>query len=546
MGHLAIGGLATWPMLEAPATRLVGHPNVDVWNHAWGAWWFLESASRGVFPLYTRLLGAPDGGYLWYIDPLGAAFSMPLVALFGVVVAWNLLVYAYVVLASVGGRSLALALGASAASSWFAALAVAISPYLLSEVHNGISEAVGVGWSVLSLAALARATREGAPLREWAWVGIWGGLTAVGTVYYAIGLGLAALPIVLLALGRRARASAPGVILGALVAAAIAVPAFLLVRTTIVDPTQALIGRPDAPLSNPLILAILRHNAVDPRSFFMPGDFQSVDLTPRGEWFLHTSYIGYVAMALALWSRRWTWWVAALLPLVFSLGPFLFYEGDWVKSGSQLVGLPYRVLYAVLPTSALGHPQRTGFPGLAVIYALAAVGLARAPTWLVGGAGLAMAVEFLRFSPAQWPVARTEAFDNTAAAYIRDQVAADPTRAGIVLDLPGDVFGSGMATSRYLMLQTTHGQPLPYTPDVRVSGCKLGNPAAGVLLRRDITGASQVTEGALALGGVRFIVTHGDLADTSIEERILEPVLGEPARFGKVAVFTVDPADFTP
>ncbi|MBM4393802.1 MAG: hypothetical protein FJ090_21970, partial [Deltaproteobacteria bacterium] len=77
----------------------------------------------------------------------------------------------------------------------------------------------------------------------------------------------------------------------------------------------------------------------------------------------------------------------------------------------------------------------------------------------------------------------------------------------------------------------------------RVSGCKLGNPAAGVLLRRDSSGASQVTEAALALGGVRFIVTHGDLADTSIEERILEPVLGEPTRFGNVAVFSVDPAD---
>ncbi len=543
MGHLGVGCLATWPMVEAPASRLIGHPFVDVWNHAWGAWWFWDSLSQGALPLHTRLLGAPSGGYLWYIDPIGALATAPLVPVLGVVAAWNVLVLAYVTLASVAGRGLALALGASATSSWVGAVATAVSPYLLSEIHNGISEAVGVCWSVFALAALARAGAADGRRRDWAMAGLWGGLTAVGTVYYALGLALAALPLALHAAWRRPREGTLGILTAALVAAAIAVPTFLLVRITLGDPAGALIGRPDAPLSNPAIFGILAHNAVDPRSFFVPGEFQSVDVSRYGEFFLHTSYVGWVALCLALWGRRWLVLGAATLPLVFSLGPFLYYDGDFVRHGARLVDLPYRLLFEVLPTSALGHPQRAGFPGLALLYGLAAATLARARPPVVSILALAVAGEALLLSPAAWPIARTAPWDDASAVHVREAVARQPDRAGIVLDLPGDVPGSGMTTSRYLLLQATHGLPLPYSPDVRVAACKLQDTSARALLQRLPSADRVVTAASLHAAGVRWVVLHGDLADVSTEERVLTPVLGEPERFGEVAVYPVTLSD---
>lgn len=546
-GHVAIATLATWPMVLNPATRLLGHPAVDVWNHAWGAWWFLASFRAGELPFYTTLLGAPRGGYLWYIDPLGALATMPIVALGGLALAWNVLMLGYLALASAAGRALALALGAPPVASWLAAVATALSPFLLSEVHNGISEAVGACWCLFALAALFRAVAPGSGLRNWATLGLFAGITAVGTVYYAIGLALLGAPVVLAAAGRDPRRVTRGAVLALVVAAVVTVPAFLAVRHSIIDPATALIERPDVPLEHPGFMSLVRHNAVDPRVFFWPGDFQSVDHARTGEHFRHSSYAGLVVIALALFTRRW-----ALLALVaglgvMSLGTFLYFDGDWVRVGGQMIALPYRLLFEVLPTAALGHPQRLALPGLALLYGLAAAGLGRVGAGTGPGALLRVtiasalvAVEFLAFSPAPWPLATAGIPDSSAAEYIRDAVAADPSRAGIVFDLPADTGGEGMAASQYLYSQSVHGQPIPYTPDVRVQHCKLGNHSAGVLLRRDDARAREVNGPSLAGVGVRWIVVHGDLVDTTFEERALTAALGEPVRLGALLVYAVE------
>ena len=51
-------------MVLHPFSRMVGHPDGDVWNHAWGPWWFWESLSGGNLPWHTDLLHAPSGGTL--------------------------------------------------------------------------------------------------------------------------------------------------------------------------------------------------------------------------------------------------------------------------------------------------------------------------------------------------------------------------------------------------------------------------------------------------------------------------------------------------
>jgi hypothetical protein len=297
---------------------------------------------------------------------------------------------------------------------------------------------------------------------------------------------------------------------------------------------------------------ILAHNAVDPRSFWMPGEFQSVDVRARGEFFLHTSYVGVGVMLLALFAKRRAAWAAALLTLTFSLGPFLYWDGAFVAlDGGRWIALPYRWLFEVLPTSALGHPQRTGFPGLALLGGLAAVGATRfvASTesrWLrvaaVASACGIVATEFLVVSPAQWPIARTGPLDLRHAEMIRAEAAADPARAGIVFDLPADTPGRGMSPSRYLVYQTHHGLPLPYTPDVRGPECRLGVPSAGALLQQDMREPARPFVAAdLARIGVRWVVLHEDLGDLRRPAALLERELGPPQRVGSKAIWRLAP-----
>ena len=39
---LAVAMVVTWPASLSPASTLIGHPDVDVWNHAWGFWYVAE------------------------------------------------------------------------------------------------------------------------------------------------------------------------------------------------------------------------------------------------------------------------------------------------------------------------------------------------------------------------------------------------------------------------------------------------------------------------------------------------------------------------
>ena len=43
------------------SSRLLGDPQIDVWNHAWGYWFVFQALSEGTLPFETSLIGAPGG-----------------------------------------------------------------------------------------------------------------------------------------------------------------------------------------------------------------------------------------------------------------------------------------------------------------------------------------------------------------------------------------------------------------------------------------------------------------------------------------------------
>ena len=128
-GHLLLGLVVTWPMVLHPGD-LVGNGDVDVWNHAWGPWWWATELSQGNLPWQTDYLLWPEGGVLWFIDPVLAILGAPFVGSLGIGGTWNLLMLSYVVFASWAARRFARALGAGPWASWGASAVFAASAWV--------------------------------------------------------------------------------------------------------------------------------------------------------------------------------------------------------------------------------------------------------------------------------------------------------------------------------------------------------------------------------------------------------------------------------
>ena len=479
---------------------------------------------------------------------MGALLGAPLVPVFGIVGAWNLLILGYLAAASWGARSLAGRV-TDGTSAWLASVAVLFGPYLLSEVHNGISEAVNVAPALVALALGDRAFREGGR-RTWILLGVALAACALGSAYYLLAVGVVlavwALPW---AVRRPAASEWAGAAAGGAIAGAGAAVVGACMWASI-QASDALIFRSDAP-SETLEL----HNAVDPLTYLAPGGFQSVDLAAWGEAFLHSGYLGWVLVILAALglraTRRWDWLAAIGVSLIVGLGSYLFLAGAYVEVGAgSRLALPHRFLVGLLPPQALTHSLRLAMPGIALVGALAAAGLASVASAKRGLLVAAAVADLLWSNPL--PLATTPPLESGYAEWIAEQPGD-----GIVLDLPANV-GNTMATSRYAVQQGTHGRPIPYRPDVRGStSALLGVPAFLPLVlaseHRDehrgglagaLEDAADPDPAGLSDRGVRWIVLHTELErgqeGTEEIEALLTGWFGAPQSFGDHRVWALD------
>lgn len=542
--HGGVAVLVSFPGVLTLRTDLIGSPDVDVWNHAWGPWWWWHSLSQGALPWKTSLLLWPKGGVLWFIDPALALLGAPLVPLFGPVAAYNLVMLGSLAFSSWAAARFARALGVTGLPQLAASIALVASAMVTSELHNGISEACHVGVVALALAWVEEAAR-GETLRGWVKAGVGVGLAAVVSPYLGLGAGIAALVRGLPAL-RRAW-------VGGLTALVVAAPPALALRAQLHSP-NAIIQHPES-----MNLELAAHNAVDPRTFLAPFGFQSVDLGAEG--FLHSGYLGWVALGLTLWAWRtsganpvWRrsarmWALAAAACAIFALGPFLFFDGDYVLANQRLLRMPWFGIQQLAPGLAVTHPLRLAVPVVAIVAALAARALVVSPRWVVGLALWALAVDGLVVSGAPWPL-QTAPGQAPAALHTIAAAPHEPPRHA-VLNLPTDV-GATMATSRYLFWQTTHHRPIPYAPDARASTSSLLNESAFRLLaqlssrREDEAarigmGAAQGVPHAFGLAdfGIRWLAVHHDL-DPAAADRIaaqLTAELGPGVRTGDTTLW---------
>ncbi len=469
-----VAAAVTWPLILDPFGRLLGDPDVDVWNHAWGYWFVAEALARGELPFFTLWSGAPEGGTLWFIDAVGAFAAVPLTLVFGAGVSYNLVMFLRVAFAGFAAAGLCEALSGKGPHTRLAGVAYASSPFLVSELGNGISEVCAVAgvplslWALISLFSRARAGE--ARVRDYVLVGLSSGFAAAATPYYGLVVGSLGLVLVFRefrlldprrSTGRRVWI---GLAAAGVLAASLALPPLLAFRASLYAP-DALIER-----TGPPKLSLLAHNAVDPREYLNPREVRSVDLKEKyKESFIHTGYVRWSVLLLCVIAliRRPElrfWAIPAGVAALMGLGTFLWWGQDWVRLGGNLISLPFWWAIKVFPGLAITHPLRLSLGLQAVLTALAGAALAGVgpPRWrplLVGVLALGVAAETAVAGGAVWPIRTSEAA--IPGAY-------EGLPEGVVLDLP-TLVGETMAMQRYFWYQTGHRHPLPYPPDIRVN-----------------------------------------------------------------------------
>ena len=500
----------------------------------------------GELPWQINGLTWPRGGTLWYIDPLGALASIPGQMVSGPILGHNSILFLQVMVAAGAGFGFARALGGRGI---VAAIMLGTAPTFLAEIHNGTVEACWIG--LVPLAGWA-AVRD-----RW-WAGAMVGLAGLATPYHGIAAAAVLATVVLFRPHQEddipwrerfiqlARAAALSLL--------IAGPGFLALKASLDDPMG--IAKKSTILLN---YPVFRINAVDPSALFQIGDFWTVHLDGPGTTpFRRTPYLGWVGLLLSaslfLRRPRSRWW---LLPIgatvTLALGPFLWHDGDFVRTASgNLIALPFRALLGL--GIVMDHPLRFISGAVTVLAVLADVGCRGLEERVPGRGGLlticiaaVVAAEHLAVAPNVWPIHTADG--DVPAVY---QALEGP---GAIIDLPA-ARGQSIATNRYLYWQGMHAHPIPYShkvgPDLPTM-----NPALRTWadLSRDmprtandpgrLSGTENLDDAIskLNLSGFKWVVLHPELLlddPTALKHRrALESQLGAPAEIEGRLVWTL-------
>jgi len=407
----------------------------EIYGHRWVQWWW----SEGLDPS-ALAHGASD----WrVIDPLTTALAG--------LVGWNGVVLGGVALAFAGGAALARQTGGSPVVG---GVTLALAPIFLGSLASGLSEDAALGLVALALALLvtpeagspgtgspgAGAPRWGLRLAGGALLGLaaWCGL------YLAL-IGAALALLVGVATLLRERRGWLDWLGSACLAGALTLPALWGQGERLAGEGHRL-GEV-AERAEPL-WRVNPWRGADLASFFAPG---AAPLQPEDLVRLHPAYLGFAALALALYGGRSRWWLALIGAMVLSTGAGLSFAGAPLGVGNPVV----EVLSEVPGLSLLNHHGRLLMGGAIALAVLAARGAARLTRRFGERAAVACAVaiaaEIALASPAPLPMPTTPA--DIAPIW---HTLADGEGAVLVVPMAGP----GVNFQRPLYEQRAHGRSL--------------------------------------------------------------------------------------
>ncbi len=342
----------TWPLALNLTTAIPGD-GFDGWQNYWNQWWIKQALiDRLANPLYTDAIYHPTGVTLYFqtLNPFNGVTTLPLQLAFGLIPAYNAVVFLSWVLAGYGMFLLArwmmgtdalgprLPIGDTRAG--YTAAIVAGLVYTLAPFHMahllGHMQVMSLQWLPFYVLALLRALNQACRGRRWLRSALWAALFLVLTglcdwyfvLYLFLFTGVAIFWLWLAAPGRPTlrkllRIVAPATVAGGVFAVALS---FWLAPMVMEALRFRFMVRPSADLYilSASVMDFLVPNRL--HTLFRPESFTWIgnQIAPVSE---RTIAIGYVVLGLAVaaifLARRKAsfWWIMAIFFFVLALGP---------------------------------------------------------------------------------------------------------------------------------------------------------------------------------------------------------------------------------
>ena len=191
LGYVVLTPLMTWPLILRLDSAVLGPPG-DNLEYVWKMWWFKHALlDLHISPFFNPQVFYPFGYPLALSETTTAhmMLGLPLTALWGETVAYNLVMLFSFIISGWGTYWLCRGLGCGRDAAWIAGVAFTFCPYRMAHMGAGHLPLMGTGWIPLFFLFLERLIVKG----NW-WRGMLAGLffslAALSSWYYAVMLGL--------------------------------------------------------------------------------------------------------------------------------------------------------------------------------------------------------------------------------------------------------------------------------------------------------------------------------------------------------------------
>jgi hypothetical protein len=372
--YMLLALVLIWP-LAINISRAVPGNGYDSWQNLWNMWWLKQALLHGYNPYFTPMLYYPSGASLLIhtLNPINFLLTLPIQALFGLVIAYNAVVLISLTASGYTAYLLAVDVIHNRRAALVAGTIYAFSGYLLAQVFGGHTHMMAAEWLPLAVLALRRVhARPGI-----ATIGLAGLALAINQlcdwqyfVFILIWSGWYAL-----ALGWKQRSLRPMLPIGLAIAVALALVSPLAIATA----RQSAI----TPRIDPAELQAFRvEHSIDVADLLIPSQLHPLwgTLAEQAQTYKETThiqnktaYLGVITLLLggiALVRRQGGFWLAsAIVFIMLSLGPQLRFFGTITE-----IPLPAALLYHLPFINISRYPVRFIVLAMLSLAILAALG----------------------------------------------------------------------------------------------------------------------------------------------------------------------------
>jgi hypothetical protein len=397
--YVALTLLITFPAVIELNKSALGCRYTDTWHSLWGISFVKNSLLHGKSLFFTDYIFYPQGGYFYPINLLNAILILPVYLFLSVVVSYNLMIMILMVIAMLGMYRLVLYIARNKYAAFYSGLCYGISPIVITAIHNGTDELLGLCWIPYYALYLLKALDENR-MRPFFLSVLFLFLSILSCWY----LGFVSLLFTAFFLiyklsikgeGIRKRVIFKKIISILLISSMLSLPFFMLLmrsfhgdkRIVNIKVKQEI----NSTLQNLSYTELSAYFKVIPfwsrKNQFLEQD-PRVFLETYDRYHIHGVYLGYIALILCmfgLFSRDKTypnkrfWLFCAVFFFLLSLGPYPRMHGAKLNLGILEKILPYSLLDRIIPMSSyVSLPFRFSVITYLSLFILAGLGMARA------------------------------------------------------------------------------------------------------------------------------------------------------------------------